>query len=83
MSTIDPEFDLVRLDSDENVAGVWIGTADSLREAVETIRILAATKPGKYIVYSQSSGSKAIYQAANDDVTPLNDVARAMSGTSG
>jgi hypothetical protein len=54
LSTIEPEFDLSRLDSDENVAGVWIGTANSIREAVETIRILAATKPGKYMAYSQT-----------------------------
>ena len=80
MSTIGPEFDLIRLDSNEDVGGVWIGTANSLREAVETIRILAATRPGKYMVYSQSGGSKAIYQATNDKVTPLNGVARATSG---
>jgi hypothetical protein len=80
MSTIGPEFDLIRLDSNEDVGGLWIGTANSLREAVETIRILGATKPGKYMVYSQSAGSKAIYQAANDNVTPINGVARAMSG---
>jgi hypothetical protein len=80
MSTVDPEFDLIRLDSDENAAGIWIGTANSLREAVETIRILAATKPGKYMVYSQVAGSKAIYQATNDSITPLNGAARTMKG---
>jgi hypothetical protein len=80
MSTIDPEFDLIRLDSNENVGGVWIGTANSLREAVETIRIQGTTKPGKYMVYSQAVGSKAIYQATNNSVTPLNGVARTMSG---
>jgi hypothetical protein len=80
MPTIDPEFDLIRLDSNENAAGVWIGTASSLREAVETIRILAATRPGKYMVYSQSAGSKAIYQATNGNVTPLNGAARTVSG---
>jgi hypothetical protein len=83
MSTFDPEFDLIRLDSDENAAGVWIGTANSLREAIETIRVLAATKPGKYMVYSQSAGSKAIYQATNDNVTPLNGAARTISGGRG
>jgi hypothetical protein len=80
MSTIDPEFDLIRLDSNENVAGVWIGTANSLREAVEAIHILAAIKPGKYMVYSQVAGSKAIYQATNDNVTPLKGAARITSG---
>jgi hypothetical protein len=80
MSTIDPEFDLIRLDPAGKVGGDWIGTANSLREAVETIRILAATKPGKYMVYSQSAGSKALYQATNDSVTPLNGAARSMSG---
>jgi hypothetical protein len=80
MSTIDPEFNLIRLDPNEKVGGDWIGTADSLREAVETIRILAATRPGKYMVYSHAAGSKAIYQATNDCVTPLNGAARAMSG---
>jgi hypothetical protein len=80
MSTIDPEFDLIRLDSNENVGGVWIGTANSLREAVETIRIFSATRPGKYMVYSQAAGSKAIYQATSDNVTPLNGAACAMSG---
>jgi hypothetical protein len=80
MSTIDPEFDLIRLDSSENVGGEWIGTAKSLHEAIETIRILASTRPGKYVVYSQSAGSKAIYQATNGNVTPLNGAARAMSG---
>ena len=80
MSTIDPEFDLIRLDSNENVAGVWIGTANSLREAVETIRILTATGPGIYMVYSQTAGSKAVYEATNGSVTPLNGAARAMSG---
>jgi hypothetical protein len=49
MSTIDPEFDLIRLDPNKNVGGVWIGTAISLHEAVETIRVLAATKPGKFM----------------------------------
>jgi hypothetical protein len=73
MSTIDPEFDLIRLDSNENVAGVWIGTANSLREAVETNRILAATRPGKYMVYSQSAGSKAVYEATNGSVSPLTE----------
>jgi hypothetical protein len=80
MSTIGPEFDLIRLDSNEDVGGIWIGTANSLREAVETIRILAATRPGRYMVYSQSAGSKAIYQASNDKLTPINGAARAMSG---
>jgi hypothetical protein len=79
MSTIDPEFDLIRLDPNEKVGGDWIGTANSLREAVDTIRILGATRPGKYMVYSQAAGSKAIYQATNDSVTPLNGAARAMS----
>jgi hypothetical protein len=80
MPTIDPEFDLIRLDPNENVGGVWIGSANSLREAVETIRVLAATRPGRYMVYSQSAGSKAIYQATNDSITPLNGAARTMSG---
>jgi hypothetical protein len=80
MSTIDSKFDLIRLDSKENIGGDWIGTANSLREAVETIRILAATRPGKYMVYSQTAGSKAIYQATNDSVTPLNGAAGAVSG---
>lgn len=80
MSTIDPEFDLIRLDSKDNVSGDWIGTANSLREAVEAIRILGATKPGKYMVYSQTAGSKAIYQATNGNVTPLNGAAGATSG---
>jgi hypothetical protein len=80
MSAIDPEFDLIRLDSKDNVGGDWIGTANSLREAVETIRILAATKPGKYMVYSQVAGSKAIYQATNGNVTLLNGAARTLSG---
>jgi hypothetical protein len=80
MSTIDPEFDLIRLDSNENVGGIWIGTANSLREAIETIRVLAATKPGKFMVYSQAAGSKVIYHATNDNVTPLNGAASAMSG---
>jgi hypothetical protein len=80
VSTIDPEFDLLRLDSNENVGGIWIGTANSLREAVETIRILAATRPGKYMVYSHTAGSKAIYQATNGSVTPLNGAARTVSG---
>jgi hypothetical protein len=79
MSTIGPEFDLIRLDSKDNVGGDWIGTANSLGEAVETIRKLAATRPGRYMVYSQRAGSKAIYQATNDKVTPLNGVARATS----
>jgi hypothetical protein len=79
MSTIDPEFDLLRLDSNENVGGIWIGTANSLREAVETIRILAATRPGKYMVYSQSAGSKAVYEATNGSVTPLNGAARSAT----
>ena len=79
MSIIDSEFDLIRLDSNENV-GDWIGTAKSLHEAIETIRILAATRPGRYMVYSQSAGSKAIYQSSNDKLTPINGAARAMSG---
>jgi hypothetical protein len=83
MSTIDPEFDLIRLDSNEDVSGIWIGTANSLREAIETIRVLAATKPGKFMVYSQTAGSKAIYQATNGSVTPLNGAARTMSGSRG
>ena len=69
VSTIEPEFDLIRLDSKDNVGGDWIGIANSLGEAVETIRILGATKPGKYLVYSQEAGSKAIYQATKDNVT--------------
>jgi hypothetical protein len=80
MSTIDPEFDLIRLDSNENVGGLWIGTANSLREAIETIRLIAATKPGKFMVYSQSAGSKAVFQAAGDHVTPVNGMARKASG---
>jgi hypothetical protein len=78
VSTIEPEFDLIRLDSKNNVGGDWIGIANSLAEAVETIRILGATKPGKYLVYSQAAGSKAIYQATKDNVTLLNGAARAM-----
>jgi hypothetical protein len=80
MSTIAPEFDLIRLDPNEKVGGDWIGTANSLGEAIETIRVLAATRPGKYMVYSQSAGSKAIYQAINGNVTPSNGAARTMWG---
>jgi hypothetical protein len=35
------------------------------------------------MVYSQSAGSKAIYQAMKDSVTPLNGAARTMSGGRG
>jgi hypothetical protein len=80
MSTIDPEFDLIRLDPNEEVGGDWTGTANSMREAIETIRALASAKPGKYMVYSQSAGSKAVYEATNGSVTPLNGAARVMSG---
>jgi hypothetical protein len=87
LSTIEPEFDLSRLDSDENVAGVWIGTANSIREAVETIRILAATKPGKihgefadgWLENNLSSHERHRHfakRSRSDDVGPLRLIAR-------
>jgi hypothetical protein len=79
-NTSSPRYDLVRLDANENVGGSWFGTANSLEEALEAIRNHALTQPGRYMVYSQETGSKAIYRATNDSVTPLNGAARIMSG---
>jgi hypothetical protein len=75
------QYDLIRLDHDEGDVGVWFGTADNLSDAVESIRDHALTQPGRYMVYSQETGSKAIYQATNESVTPLNGAARTMSGS--
>jgi hypothetical protein len=79
MSVTSPNYDLIRLD--ENVGEIWFGTANTFAEAFEAIRKHASIKPGKYMVYSQSAGSKAIFQATSDEVIPLNGMARKVSGS--
>jgi hypothetical protein len=79
MSVASPQYDLIRLNTNEDAGGIWFGTANTLEEAFAAIRQEARATPGKYMVYSQSAGSKAIYQATNGNVTPLNGAARAAT----
>ena len=56
-----PEYDLFFLDPREEM--VWFGTAQSLDDAVRSIHKHAIDKPGKFLVYSQTSGAKTFYEA--------------------
>ena len=59
--TMSPEYDLFFLDNSQEM--VWLGTAHSLKDALRIIHKRAIDKPGKFLVYSQTSGAKTIYDA--------------------
>jgi hypothetical protein len=56
-----PPFDILRVDSYGQL--VRTGTAETLDLARLHIKILMASEPGEYIIYSQQTGHKMIIKA--------------------
>ena len=44
----------------EDGAYIWKATAESFELAKSTVQRLAATSPGEYMIYSQTTGNKIV-----------------------
>jgi hypothetical protein len=67
-----PEYDLFFLDPSREM--VWFGTAHSLKDALRIIHQRAIDKPGKFLVCSQRSGAKTLYEATAFGVVVEDDL---------
>jgi hypothetical protein len=57
------QMDIFKLEKDGSL--VWKKTADNLEVAKVTVRILADTTPGDYVIFSPRSGSKITIKASS------------------
>jgi hypothetical protein len=53
-----PPFDIFRIESDGQL--IWCAPADTLTSAERRIKILMASTPADYLIFSQETGHKAI-----------------------
>ncbi len=58
-----PPLDIFRVESDGHL--VWRAAAETLATAQRRVRILMASEPGDYIIYSQETGRKTVVRAEN------------------
>jgi hypothetical protein len=62
-----PPFDIFRIESDGQL--IWRASADSLNSAQRRVKILMASTPADYLIYSQETGHKAVVRC-KADATP-------------
>jgi hypothetical protein len=51
-------LDIYRCDQDGHV--VWIGTAENLDLARSSVKVLAQSAPGDYLIFSPATGDKVV-----------------------
>jgi hypothetical protein len=51
-------LDIYRFDKNGNV--VWIGTAENLEVAKLSVKVLARSAPGDYLIFSPATGDKVV-----------------------
>jgi hypothetical protein len=56
-------LDIFRVESDGHL--VWKTAAESLEAAQRRVKILMASEPGDYVIYSQQTGHRTIIRAEN------------------
>jgi hypothetical protein len=59
-------LDIFRVESDGHL--VWRSAAENLETAQRRIRILMASEPADYVIYSQETGGKTVVRAENQHV---------------
>jgi hypothetical protein len=50
--------DIYKFEDDGSIR--WIGTAESLEDAKLTVKILAKSSPGDYLIFSPETGDKTV-----------------------
>ena len=56
-----PLLDIFRVENDGHL--VWRSAAECLETAQRRVRILMASEPGDYVIYSQETGRKTVVRA--------------------
>ncbi|HEY1470977.1 MAG TPA: hypothetical protein VGF61_18200 [Candidatus Acidoferrum sp.] len=62
-----PAFDIFQV---EDGGVLWLGSADTIEDAKEQVRQMAARAPGKYLLFDQKTGTKLVIElhSAGDDL---------------
>jgi hypothetical protein len=53
-------LDIFKLENDGSI--VWKGTAETLENAKLSVKILAETSPGDYLIFSPATGERTVIQ---------------------
>ena len=56
-------LDIFKLENDGSI--VWKGTAETLEIAKLSVKMLAKTSPGDYLIFSPATGEKTVVQLKN------------------
>ena len=51
-------LDIFKFENDGSIR--WIGTAENLEVAKSTVRILAKSSPGEYLIFSPETGERTV-----------------------
>lgn len=54
-----PAFDIFQL---EDSGVLWLGSADTIEDAKEQVRQMAARVPGRYMLFDQKTGTKVVIE---------------------
>jgi hypothetical protein len=63
-----PQLDIFKLDKDGSV--VWREAAENLEVANSSVKLLATSSPGNYMIFNQATGHKTIVMLDSSE-TPL------------
>jgi hypothetical protein len=58
-----PPLEIFHVESDGHL--LWKAAAETLEAARRCVKILMASEPGDYVIYSQQTGHKTIIRAEN------------------
>ena len=65
--TIIAPFDIFK---DKEGTLLWCGTAATLEEAKDRVRLLAESDPTDYMIFSQKTGNRIVIQAGGESTRP-------------
>jgi hypothetical protein len=66
MKMASPAFDIFQV---EESGILWLGSAATIEDAKEQVRQIAASAPGKYLLFDQKTGSKLVIELLRADGT--------------
>jgi len=61
LNAVFPHLDIFRVESDGQL--IWRAAAETSDAAQRRVKILMASEPGDYVIYSQETGDKTLVRA--------------------